>query len=85
MENGHNAASLAVAEKYVTAFSELARTNNTLILPANAGDVSGMVAQAMTIYQKMSESAPEKPKQIGAAGDQQEPTSMTTEHDIHLD
>lgn len=43
--NGQNAASLAVAEKYVTAFQELARTNNTLILPANTGDVNGMVAQ----------------------------------------
>ncbi len=43
--NGHNAASLAVAEKYVTAFQELAKANNTLILPANTGDVSGMVAQ----------------------------------------
>merc|ERR1719266_2752567 len=46
-ENGQNAAALAVAEKYVGAF---AKTNNTLILPANTGDVSSMVAQAMTIY-----------------------------------
>jgi hypothetical protein len=43
--NGSNAAALAVAEKYVTAFQSLARTNNTLILPANTGDVSSMVAQ----------------------------------------
>lgn len=43
--NGQNAASLAVAEKYVSAFQELARTNNTLILPANTGDVTSMVAQ----------------------------------------
>jgi hypothetical protein len=42
-----NAASLAVAEKYVAAFQELARTNNTLILPANTGDVSSMVAQVI--------------------------------------
>jgi len=49
-ENGQNAAALAVAEQYVGAFGNLARTNNTLILPANTGDVSGMVAQAMTIY-----------------------------------
>jgi len=51
--NGQNAASLAVAEKYVTAFQSLARTNNTLILPANTGDVTSMVAQAMTIYSKL--------------------------------
>ena len=44
-DNGQNAANLAVAEKYVGAFQSLAKTNNTLILPANTGDVTGMVAQ----------------------------------------
>merc|ERR1719278_789235 len=52
--NGSNAASLAVAEKYVSAFQELAKTNNTLILPSNTGDVSAMVAQAMGIYNQLS-------------------------------
>lgn len=42
---GVNAASLSIAEQYVQAFNKLARTNNTLILPANAGDVSNLVAQ----------------------------------------
>lgn len=51
--NGSNAAALAVAEKYVSAFQDLARTNNTLILPSNTGDVSSMVAQAMTIYKQL--------------------------------
>ncbi|PZC71974.1 hypothetical protein B5X24_HaOG212101 [Helicoverpa armigera] len=45
-----HAASLTLAEQYVSAFNKLARTNNTLILPANAGDVSNLVAQAMSIY-----------------------------------
>merc|ERR1711997_836713 len=44
--NGSNAAALAVAEKYVGAFSNLAKTNNTMILPS-------MVAQAMTIYHQL--------------------------------
>jgi regulator of protease activity HflC (stomatin/prohibitin superfamily) len=52
--HGQNAASLAVAEKYVGAFQQLARTNNTLILPANTGDVTSMVAQAMTIYKQLA-------------------------------
>ena len=52
--NGQNAANLAVAEQYVEAFQHLARTNNTLILPANTGDVTSMVAQAMTIFNKLS-------------------------------
>ncbi|CAG9564006.1 unnamed protein product [Danaus chrysippus] len=45
-----HAAALTLAEQYVSAFNKLARTNNTLILPANAGDVSNLVAQAMSIY-----------------------------------
>jgi len=53
-ENGNNAASLAVAEKYVTAFGSLAKETNTVVLPANAGDVTGMVTQALTIYNKLS-------------------------------
>jgi len=57
--NGSNAASLAVAEKYVTAFESLARTNNTLILPANTGDVSSMVAQALGIYNSLNKQIPE--------------------------
>lgn len=40
---GKNAASLLVAEKYVKAFGNLAQTNNTIILPANANDISGKV------------------------------------------
>lgn len=46
-DSGPNAASLSVAEQYVQAFNKLAQTNNTLILPANAGDISGLVAQVM--------------------------------------
>lgn len=42
---GANAASLSIAEQYVHAFNKLAKNNNTLILPANAGDVSNMVGQ----------------------------------------
>jgi len=45
-----NAASLNIAELYVNAFQQLAKTNNTLILPANASDVTSMVGQAMTMY-----------------------------------
>lgn len=49
-QEGKNAASLFIAEEYVHAFNKLARTNNTLILPANVGDVTSLVGQAMSIY-----------------------------------
>ena len=44
---GINAANLKVAEQYVTAFSSMAKTNNTMIVPANVADVATLVGTAM--------------------------------------
>uniref|UniRef100_A0A1L8E0G8 Putative prohibitins and stomatins of the pid superfamily protein n=1 Tax=Nyssomyia neivai TaxID=330878 RepID=A0A1L8E0G8_9DIPT len=55
--DGKSAASLAIAEQYVGAFQNLARQNNTLILPSNVGDVSSLVGQAMSIYQTIQSAA----------------------------
>ena len=44
---GGEAVNLRVAEQYVKEFGELARTNNTLILPSNLGDIGAMVATVM--------------------------------------
>lgn len=46
-----NAANLKVAELYIQAFGELAKTNNTLIVPSTVSDISGMVASAMTVLE----------------------------------
>ena len=54
-KKGNSAASLAVAENYVKAFGNLAKSSNTLLLPSNAGDVTSMVTQAMTIYKKLDQ------------------------------
>jgi len=45
LQNGQNAVSMRVAESYVEAFSNLAKKSNTVLLPANTGDVSSMVTQ----------------------------------------
>ena len=52
-QKGTSAANLAVAENYVKAFGNLAKSSNTLMLPGNAGDISTMVSQALTIYKKL--------------------------------
>ena len=49
---GEAAVNLKVAEQYVGAFANLARTNNTLILPANLADVSSLIATAMTVVRQ---------------------------------
>lgn len=47
VQNGNAAASLTVAEQYVSAFSNLAKESNTILLPTNTGDISGMVSQVV--------------------------------------
>jgi hypothetical protein len=52
-QEGRNAASLEIAEQYVHAFGNLARTNNTILLPTNTGDMSSMIASALAIYSNL--------------------------------
>jgi regulator of protease activity HflC (stomatin/prohibitin superfamily) len=46
---GSDAVNLKVAEQYVGAFAQLAKTNNSIIVPANMGDISGLIATAMQV------------------------------------
>ena len=54
-EGGQQAANLKVAEQYVNAFAYLAKTNNTLIVPANMGDLATMVTSAMTMLGRVKQ------------------------------
>ena len=51
-QGGMSAANLKVAELYIGAFANLARTNNTLIIPNNLSDMAGLVASAMTVLDR---------------------------------
>jgi regulator of protease activity HflC (stomatin/prohibitin superfamily) len=57
-KGGMDAANLKVAQQYIDAFANLAKTSNTLIVPATASDVAGFIATAMTVL--------DKTRQIGA-------------------
>jgi regulator of protease activity HflC (stomatin/prohibitin superfamily) len=46
---GEDAVRLRVAEEYVNAFGNLAKTNNAVIVPANMGDMGSLIAGALTI------------------------------------
>ena len=48
-KGGMNAVNLRVAEQYIGEFGKLAKTNNTLIIPSNLADISGMIATAMAV------------------------------------
>ncbi len=51
-KGGMDAANLKVAQEYVAAFANLAKTTNTVIVPANAADIASLVTTAMTVLDK---------------------------------
>jgi len=51
-EGGEAAMKLRVAEDYVEQFGKLAKEANTLVVPANLGDISSMIALATNIVKK---------------------------------
>lgn len=59
---GMNAVNLQVAEKYVEAFSKLAKEGNTLVVPANLGDLSTLVTSAMTMVKTSTNTSSVLPK-----------------------
>lgn len=52
VDGGMEAVNLKVAEQYVAAFAQLAKQNNTVILPANVADVSALVATALSVVKQ---------------------------------
>jgi regulator of protease activity HflC (stomatin/prohibitin superfamily) len=50
---GMNAANLKVAEHYINAFANLAKTNNTMIVPGNVADVATLIGTAMNTLNTM--------------------------------
>ena len=57
---GRDAVNLRVAEQWVTQFGQLAKTNNTMIVPAQLGDVATLVSTVMGSMETMS-AQPESP------------------------
>ncbi|HNZ11676.1 MAG TPA: stomatin-like protein, partial [Smithellaceae bacterium] len=51
-QGGMEAIQLRVAEKLVEQFGHLAKQGNTMILPANFGDISSLIATAMTVVKQ---------------------------------
>ncbi|MFC1891746.1 SPFH domain-containing protein [Thermodesulfobacteriota bacterium] len=58
MSGGETAANLRVAEKYIAEFGNLAKENNTMIIPANMSDVSSMVATVMSVLGHTKKESP---------------------------
>lgn len=52
-KGGEKAAALRVAEQWVGAWKEMARTSNTVVVPSNLADASSMVSTAMGIFRQV--------------------------------
>lgn len=55
---GYEAVQLRVAEQYITKFGELAKSSNTLVLPASVSDVGSMIALAMNVIGRKPQTSP---------------------------
>ena len=51
-KGGEQAANLEVAKQYVKEFGNLAKENNTLIIPSDVNNISSMLATAMSVIDK---------------------------------
>lgn len=59
-KGGMEAVQLRVAEQMVEQYGKLAKTTNTMILPANFGDMGSMITAAMGIIKNQNEQGPKK-------------------------
>lgn len=51
---GRDAASLRIAEQWVSAWEKVAKESTTVLIPTNPSDAASMVSQALTIFHKLS-------------------------------
>ena len=51
-DNGIDAVNLRIAEQYLSEFGKLASTNNSMIIPSNLADLSGIIATATSVIDK---------------------------------
>jgi len=58
-KGGADAVNLRIAEQYLGEFGKLAKTNNTLIIPADLGDTAGMVAAVSKVFTATKQRAAE--------------------------
>ncbi len=55
-KGGSEAVNLRVAEQYIQEFGKLAQTNNSMIIPSDLSDMAGLIATAMSVIKKDSQS-----------------------------
>ena len=62
-EGGMNAVNLRVAEQYLNEFGKLAKTNNTMIVPADLSDIAGVISSITSVLNKTNTEVQKVPVQ----------------------
>lgn len=57
-DGGMNAVNLRIAEQYLTEFGKLAKTNNTMIVPADLSDIAGVISSVTSVISKTKAELP---------------------------
>ena len=52
-DGGIEALNMRLAEQYIVQFGNLAKTDNTIIMPSNVADVAGLIAAAMSTVREI--------------------------------
>ena len=60
-DGGMNAVNLRIAEQYLGEFGKLAKTNNTMIVPADLSDIAGVISSITSVLNKTSVDPPAAP------------------------
>ncbi len=58
-KGGINAVNLRIAEQYLNEFGNLAKTNNSIIIPSDLSDIAGMIKSAVTVLKDQSQTPQE--------------------------
>ncbi len=53
-EGGMNAVNLRIAEQYLKEFGNLAKKNNTIIIPSNLSDIAGIIKSVSTVIKEQN-------------------------------
>jgi regulator of protease activity HflC (stomatin/prohibitin superfamily) len=57
-DGGNQAMELRIAQQYIDEFGKLAKTGNTLVVPANLADLASMIALATNVAKGSAKSTP---------------------------
>ncbi|WP_281615941.1 stomatin-like protein [Flammeovirga sp. SubArs3] len=59
-QNGLDAVNLRIAEQYLNEFGKLAKENNSMIIPSDLANISGMIATASSVFKNSQNKSEDK-------------------------